>query len=396
MSRARWFLLLLLLAAVAGTVAFLRNRGPRPVEVDVEKAERREVFRSYVTASGEIVAARYADIGSSAMGKLVQLLVKEGDAVRAGQVLARLDAVPAASDEQAGRALAAALEADRAAAVAREVQARQELERARALAREGVQAQAELDRALAAADAARAAVEAAEKRVAQGRAQLARTRDSLAKTEITAPMDGVVTRLAVREGEMVVVGVQNQPGTILMTLSDLSSLDAEVKVAEVDVVRLALGKSAEVTLEALPGRRFGGRVIEIGASSLPPTGAAAAAREFRVVVRLDAPDPALKPGMTCDTAILADEVADAVVVPLQAVTLRPAADGGAAGERAGVFAVEADGRVRFQPVSTGVIGGLDVAVEGIAAGTEIVAGPFQALRTLADGATIRPRGAAAR
>jgi HlyD family secretion protein len=393
MSRARWFLMFLLLIAVAGSIAFFRNRGPRPIEVDVEKAQRRAVFRSYVTASGEIVAARYADIGSSAMGKLVQLAVKEGDAVRAGQVLARLDAVPASSDEQAGRALLAALEAERAAAVAREVEARQALERTRALSREGVQAQADVDRALAAADSARAAVEAAERRVAQGRAQLARMRDSLAKTEITAPMDGVVTRLAVREGEMVVVGVQNQPGTILMTLSDLSSLDAEVKVAEVDVVRLALGKSAEVTLEALPGRKFGGRVIEIGASSLPPTGATTAAREFRLVVRLDAPDPALKPGMTCDAAILAEEVADAVVVPLQAVTLRPAPEGG---ERAGVFVVGGERRVTFTPVTPGVIGGLDVVVDGVADGTAIVAGPFQALRTLADGATITPRGDAGR
>lgn len=393
MSRARWGLVLLLVVAAAGTTAFLRNRGPRPVEVDVEKAVRRPIFRSYVTASGEIVAARYADIGSSTMGKLVQLLVKEGDVVRAGQVLARLDAVPATSDEQAAGALLAALGADQAAAAAREVEARQALERTRSLVRQGIQSQAELDQAIAAADSAHAAVEAATRRVAQGRAQLSRVRDSLAKTEITAPMDGVVTRLSVREGEMVVVGVQNQPGTILMTLSDLSSLDAEVKVAEVDVVRLAVGKSAEVTLEALPGRKFTGHVTEIGASSLPPTGATTAAREFRVVVRLTTPDPALKPGMTCDTAILAEEVADATVVPLQAVTLRPAPEGG---ERSGVFAVEADGRVRFVPVATGVIGGLDVTVGGLADGTEIVAGPFQALRTLADGAVVKRRGAPGR
>ena len=117
-------------------------------------------------------------------------------------------------------------------------------------------------------------------------------RRRLAKTSIVSPIDGVVTRLRVREGEMVVVGIQNQPGTTLMTISDLGAINAEVKVAEADVLRVVVGQRAVVTLEALPGKRFAGRVIEIGASALPVAGTGAAAREFRVVVRLDPPDPA--------------------------------------------------------------------------------------------------------
>lgn len=386
MRRRPLLLICLLLLIVAAAVAGIAGRGPRPTEVDVDRVVRRQPFRSYVTASGEIVAARYADIGSSVMGRLVSLPVREGDRVAAGQVLARVDPVPAETETRAAEAALHALDADRAAAAAAEVESARALERARALREQGLTPQADLDAAVAAADSARAQREAADKRVAEGRARLASARDRLAKTEITAPMDGVVTRLGAREGEMVVVGVQNQPGTILMTLSDLSSIDAEVDVAEADVMRLAVGQPATAKLEALPGRAFTGRVVEIGASALPVAGAAAAAREFRVVVRLDAAGADLRPGLTCDVEILAEERADALTVPLQAVVLR-AVEGS---ERTGIFRVEA-GRARFTPVETGIVGGLDVEVRGIAEGATLVVGPYAALRQLADGTQIRPR-----
>jgi len=387
MRRRPLLLLCLLLLIVAAVVFGFARRGPRPTEVDVDRVVRRQPFRSWVTASGEIVAARYADIGSSVMGRLVALPVREGDRVVAGQVLARIDPVPAETETRAAEASLQALEADRAAAIAAESESARSLERARALREQGLTPQSELDAALAAADSARARREAAEKRIAEGRARLASARDRLAKTEITAPMDGVVTRLAAREGEMVVVGVQNQPGTILMTLSDLSSIDAEVEVAEADVMRLAVGQPATAKLEALPGREFAGRVIEIGASALPLAGTAAAAREFRVVVRLDPAGAELRPGLTCDVEILAEERADALTVPLQAVALRPG-EGGV--ERAGVFLVEGES-ARFTPVETGIVGGLDVEVRGLTEGATLVVGPYAALRQLADGTPVRPR-----
>ena len=387
MRRRPLLLLCLLLLIVAAVVFGFARRGPRPTEVDVDRVVRRQPFRSWVTASGEIVAARYADIGSSVMGRLVALPVREGDRVVAGQVLARIDPVPAETETRAAEASLQALEADRAAAIAAESESARSLERARALREQGLTPQSELDAALAAADSARARREAAEKRIAEGRARLASARDRLAKTEITAPMDGVVTRLAAREGEMVVVGVQNQPGTILMTLSDLSSIDAEVEVAEADVMRLAVGQPATAKLEALPGSEFAGQVIEIGASALPLAGTAAAAREFRVVVRLDPAGAELRPGLTCDVEILAEERADALTVPLQAVALRPG-EGGV--ERAGVFLVEGES-ARFTPVETGIVGGLDVEVRGLTEGATLVVGPYAALRQLADGTPVRPR-----
>ena len=160
-----------------------------------------------------------------------------------------------------------------------------------------------------------------------------------------------------------------------------------MKVAEADVLRVQVGQTATVTLEALPGASFPGRVVEVGASALPVTGTAAAAREFKVKVRLENPESALKPGLTCDTEILVAERKNVLTVPLQAVVVRP---GPESREQAGVFVQE--GRsVRFVPVTTGLIGGLDIEVNGVAAGTPVVVGPFQALRDLQSGQAVRVR-----
>jgi HlyD family secretion protein len=347
------------------------------------------------------------------MGRLVELKVAEGERVKKGQVLARVDAVQARSDLEAAGAFVEALESEAKAAGERSRAARSDVElalarnreatlrlnRVRELVDQELLPTAELDAEQAASDVAEAqvraaqavvasadeALAAAERRVAQARAQVTRAQDVVSKTDITAPMDGVVTRLQVREGEMVVFGVQNQPGTILMTISDLNTINAEVKVAEADVLRIEVGQSTVVVLEALPGREFTGRVVEVGASALQVVGTAAAAREFRVVVQLDQPDPALRPGLTCDAEILTHEKRDVLTVPLQAVVLRP--DPASAGERSGVFSLDG-GRARFVSVETGIIGGLDIEVDGVTEGSSVIVGPFQVLRELQDGTPV--------
>lgn len=416
-SRLRWILLLVVVAAVGVTARFLATRNGAATPVDTATPARRATFRSTVAASGEIVATRYADIGSSVMGKIISLPVREGDRVRAGQILAQIDAVQARSDVTGAGAQVSALEseeraaaervktaaADLAAAEARAKDAEQQATRRAALLKQGIVAQADYDSARTAADAAtaalasaRAAVDlakqseaAASRRVTQARAQQTRAQDTLTKTSVVSPIDGVVTRLQVREGEMVVIGIQNQPGTTLMTVSNLSQIDAEVKAAEADVLRLALGQPATVTLEAIPGRQFTGKVVEIGASALPAASTGASAREFKVVVRLDQPDAGLRPGLTCDAEIVTSEKPNVLTVPLQSVVLRPAATGGT---RTGVFVVR-DGRAVFTPVTSGVIGGLDIEVTGVSEQDAVVAGPYQILRDLADGAavTVTPR-----
>ena len=401
------------IAVILAAIAVVR-RGPAAVAVDVEPVASRDVLRATVTASGEIVPTRYADVGSSVMGKVVELRVAEGDRVRAGAVVARIDPVQARSEAAAAAAQVRALRAEQAAAIqqvraaessvaaaqARADETRKALERARALRAQGVLSIAELDAAQAAADSAAATLKSIQadltrsreglnvsaRRIEQATAQRARADDLFAKTDIVAPIDGVVTRLNVRQGEMVVIGIQNQPGTTLMTVSDLASINAEVKAAEADVLRLGLGQRASVTLEALPGRSFAGEVIEIGASALPASGAAAAAREFRVVVRITNPDAGLRPGLTCDAEIVTAEKKSVLAVPLQAVVLRRDEAGA---ERTGVFVADGD-TVRFVPVTTGIIGGLDIEVSGVQAGTPVVIGPFQALRELQAGTRVEP------
>jgi len=307
------------------------------------------------------------------------------------------------SEEEAARRQVQSATANVAQAEARAREASQTLARAIKLRADGLTPQADLDGAQAGSDAAAALVTAAKadldrarqiliaagRRVAQARAGVTRTRDILSKTEIVAPIDGVVSRLQVRLGEMVVIGIQNQPGTTLMTVSDLSSINAEIKVAEADVLRVAVGQTARVTLEAVQGREFSGRVVEVGASALPIVGAGAAVREFKVVIRLDQPDPGLRPGLTCDAEVLTAERQRVLTVPLQAVVLRAGPDGK---DRTGVFQPK-DGKAVFVPVKAGIIGGLDMEIEGVSEGTSIVVGPFQVLRDLTDGAPIRAASA---
>jgi len=388
-------------------------RGPGTIDVELARIERVDRLQSFVTASGEITAVRTANIGSSVMGRLEQLEVREGERVRQGQVLAVIDQVQAASSRDAAAALVRALQEDAAAAIdhvevasadlataeARVAEASRTLTRERDLHGGGLTSTASLDAAIAAAAAAeaqqRAAVaalrraergrDAAAQRVTQARADERRARDGLAKTRIEAPIDGTVTRLDVEEGEMVVMGVQNQPGTILMTISDLAEMEAEIRVAESDVLRLSLDDPASVTLEALPGSVFPGRVVEVGASAIPQEGQQATAREFKVVVRLDDPGR-LRPGLTCDVEILVDERQDVLVAPLQAVVERLTPEGE---PQLGVF-VEDGGTAMFTPLErTGVIGGLTIEVEGVAEGARVVAGPIAVLRELADGVSIR-------
>lgn len=404
------FAALVLVAAAVG----LARRGPARTTVDVDRAVRQARFRSTVTASGEIVASQYADIGSSVMGKITALPVAEGDRVTMGQVLAQIDRVQLEADaaatfeqqkaleadERAARLQERAAQADVQVAEARLRDAEQVLTRRRELHAEQLLPASELDAAKASADtagaqlaAARAAaarakehIETADRRRLQATAQQIRAADALAKTSVLSPIAGVVTRLRVRNGEMVVVGVQNQPGTTLMTISDLNTIDVEVKVAEADVLSIARGQPATITLEALPGQTFNGTVVEIGASALPVTGTAAA-REFRVVVRLLNPPPGLRPGLTADAEIITSERANVLTVPLQSVVLRMV-DGQ---EKTGLFTVEND-VARFLPVTSGVIGGLDIEVSGIQEGAVVVTGPYQRLREVQDGQFVTVTG----
>src|SRR5215470_20310563 len=257
---------------------------------------QRENLSSVVTASGEIKPKTYVNIGANAFGKITHLYVKEGDRVKKGQLLAQLENVQSAADVAATQA---SLEASRTDAVAAEanlntakadlVRAKADFERARldwdraeGLFRAGVISKADYDTRKATWQTTEAGVAQAQARVAQAKAQLdsagrhvaqtdatlTRASDVLQKTVYAAPYDGMITNLPVREGETVVIGIQNAPGSTLMTLADMSVITAEVKVDETDIVNVRLGQPAEVTIDAIPGKTFKGKVTQIGDNAI--------------------------------------------------------------------------------------------------------------------------------
>jgi HlyD family secretion protein len=232
---------------------------------------------------------------------------------------------------------------------------------------------------------------ASERRVEQARATLDGARDTLKKTTVVAPMDGIVTARRVEEGEVAVIGVLNQPGTVLLTISDMSVVEAEMEVDETSIPSVRVGQEARVRIDAYPNRTFDGVVTEVGSSPMDPDEMQqqTEAIKFKVKVEIKDPPDTVKPGLSVQADILTGFAGQAVVVPLQALVVRdiPREEGkapapGAPREEEGVYLVK-DGKAEFRKVETGLLGELDVEVlEGLEGGETLITGPFRALRNL--------------
>jgi HlyD family secretion protein len=346
------------------------------VSVQTGKTMRQDLS-SIVTASGEIKPRTYINIGANAQGRIIDLLVKEGDRVRKNQVVARIEAVQAEADVQAQRASVASSQADSAAAEAglksmddsiasqqaavertkAELErARIDFERTQKLYNDKLVPRQDFDQKKSTYDAQVAAVReaearvnqmrsqraqtaaqlaAAQRRITQNQANLARVSDMLAKHNATAPLDGVVTNLPVRVGETVVPGVQNSAASTIMTIADMSLITAEVKVDETDIVNVKLDQVADITIDAMPNKTFKGRVIEIGNTAiLRSSGVAASqsavssqeAKDFKVVVAIDNPPDEIRPGLSCTAKIVTATRQNVLTIPIQALTVRQKGD----------------------------------------------------------------------
>jgi HlyD family secretion protein len=237
-------------------------------------------------------------------------------------------------------------------------------------------------------------------RLAQQRSALIRARDQYSKTTILAPLTGIITHLPVNVGEIAIVGVQNQAGTVLMTIADMSVITAEVKVDETDIVNVKVGQEAQIRVDALGDRVLNGTVSEVGNSALTRTGGIATtstnnsqeAKDFKVVVTLTDPPPELRPGLSCTSTIVTATRRQTLTVPIQALTIRefdPPEKGGKKIEKEGVFVVK-NGSALFREVKTGIIGTTDLELlEGLVESEEIVTGTYQVLRTLQDNTVVR-------
>jgi len=418
------------------------------VTVQTGKVQKQNLA-SVVSASGEIKPKTYVNIGANAFGKIVRLHVKEGDRVKKGQLLAQLENVQSSADVNATRASVQAAQTDAVASDAAlntaladlnraksdAVHAKLDFERSQGLYNAALIAKQDYDLKKAAWEMADAGLAQAEAKVAQARAQkdsmgmhinqneanLTRVADVLRKTTYEAPFDGVITNLPVREGETVVIGIQNSPGSTLMTLADMSVITSEVKVDETDIVNVRLGQPADVFIDAIPHKTFHGVVSEIGDNAIVrSTGVATSqatstseeAKDFKVVVTLTDPPPDLRPGLSSTAKITTATRSNVLSIPIQALTVRTPADlvpkdagkdirnveaassapNGASKQKEeiqGVFVIR-NKKAQFVPVDTGISGTTDIEItKGLQDGDEVITGSYKVLRTVKPGTSVK-------
>ena len=382
--------------AVVGLSLARRGR-PHGTEVQTTTVEKRDLT-ALVLANGKIQPRNKVDISANIPGQILNLAVREGDRVAKGDFLLQIDKAQYQASAASSAANMEALLHDRAAARATLEQARYDFAKAEKSWDEKLIPETEFRRARSGLEAAEASMSAAEQRVEQARAGLAGARDSLSKTTIRAPLDGVITALPVHEGEVAVIGTMNNPGTVLMTISDLGSIDADLAVDETDLPRLKVGQKVTLGIDAYPDAKFEGVVREIGSSPIRP-GSEAATRtgtttaeaiDFEVKVTLLAPPEGVRPGFSATAEIETGHASQVPAVPLQALVTRDKDEKDkAAGVEEGVWMV-ADGKAKFAPIKTGIAGQVEIeVVDGLAAGDTVITGPFRALRELKEGSAVR-------
>ncbi|MDH5589418.1 MAG: efflux RND transporter periplasmic adaptor subunit [Gemmatimonadota bacterium] len=409
----------IIVVAVLGSAMALKvkqgqNRG---VDVRMEAIERRDLVE-LVTASGNIRARRTVPMSSEVSAKVARLLVEEGQDVTEGQVLLRLDPAQYQAAVSRSEAMLSQARAQEAQQQANLLRVQRDLDRLLSLrARDSILVSTQqIDDARTNVEVGEATLSSAQHGVAQAQAALDEARDRLAKTIIKAPMDGKVTRLNVEEGETVIIGTMNNPGSLIITISDLSVVEVVVQVDETDVPGISLGDSASVRIDAFPEEKFSGRVTEIGNSAINPptqqTSGQQAAIDFEVVITLDPTDVLLRPDLSATAEIVTETRRRALSVPIIALTVRgsgevgsdateddngdPEAEEAAAEEEdvEGVFVVD-EGTVRFVPVEVGIAGQEYFEIlSGIAEGDTVVAGPYQRIRQLHNGDAVRRGGSA--
>jgi HlyD family secretion protein len=434
-------------AVVGANLYFRREQG---LTVTAEAIRARDL-EAIVSASGKIQPQRQVNISANQMGRVTKLAVEEGQRVKKDQFLLEIDPRQLEGRLQRGEASVAAAESGlQQARLAIEqaqtnlvaaqtrfelaqatLKRQQDLWKAELTSRETLE-RAQNEAALAAADvksrqqevqARRQDVQTREQQIRQEQAGLAETQYSLTQIVISSPMDGIVTRRNIEEGETAVVGTMNNAGSQLLTIADMSVLEAEVEVDETDIPNVQLGQTAEVTIDAVPDRTFRGRVTEIGNSPIQAaqnTGQRQATT-FKVVITLDEEVPDVRPGFTCTAEITTATRKNATAVPIQALTVRellfdssgkvvreepqrgrrrtgvstPVAasneppPGHERKETEGVF-VFRDGVAVFTPVKTGVAGEQYFEVlDGLQAGDQVITGPFASVRELDDGQQVK-------
>ncbi|MEX2153750.1 MAG: efflux RND transporter periplasmic adaptor subunit [Gemmatimonadaceae bacterium] len=387
------------------------KRGNKSVEVRIEPVEKRDLIAS-VTASGQVRPQTKVDVSSDVSGKITQLSVKEGQMVTRGQLLLQIDQEQASAMVSRAEASMAAARAQAAQARANLLQSERSYERTLAMKKTNAQlvSDEQMEQLKTSVDVNRALVEASGHSVDQTAAALRDARSAMSKTTIFAPMAGRVTRLVVEQGETAVPGTFNRDAATLLTISDMTVLETKVKVDETDVARISIGDSAVVQIDAFPDTTFVGRVSKISNSSVRGVAvqqSADQAVDYEVTIQLVNAPPETRPDFSATAKVVTDTRRNVLSIPIIALTVRENEDL-AKGDTAvglgrpkprkdvgkkdveGVFVVGADNKVTFRPVKVGIAGEKHFEVlSGLKDGEKIVAGTYQAIRELKDGALVR-------
>ncbi len=438
MLRKKWVWAVIALLVIGGVTAFvLSRRQDRGITVSAETIQHRDL-EAIVSASGKIEPQKTVNISAQSMGRVTRLAVNEGERVKAGQFLLQIDAVIAEAavrrDEAALAGARTALEQSRASLQSARANldlARQALKRQQELNQSGLTTREALERAQAEVEVRESDLNAREQEIKnretqtrQQEAGLQSSRHSLSQVRFEAPFDGIVTRRNIEEGENVVVGTMNNAGTVLLTVADMSVIEAEIEVDETDIPYVQLGQPARVTIDAIPDKAFKGTVTEIGNSPIQQTSTAGStartATNFKVTVTIDGQIPDVRPGFTCTAEITTATRAQALSVPIQALTVRellydeqgnvipeprppkprwqfgPQATpvsaatselkpGQKRDETEGVFVIR-DGKATFTKVTLGIAGERYLEVlSGLQDGDRVITGPFESVRGMYEG-----------
>ncbi len=386
------------------------KKSQKGAEVKTEEIGTRRI-EAWVRAPGKIQPVTQVQVSSNVIGRVAELAVQEGQRVAKGDLLLRLDDERYRSLVQQVRAQIESGQANVGLAEAELREVRQNFDRSEAMYEQGLVSEADRTAMRTRAEVAEARLDAAKEEIRRAQAALVEAEKNLRETVFVAALDGTITQLNVEVGENVLTGTMNNPGTVILTLADLSAMEVLADVDETDVVQVAPGQSCRVLVDALPDTSVAGTVTRVGSSGRGTTGAAQEATNFEVAVLLQDPPPSLRPGMNADVEILTGQSDSSLVVPLQALTARPQsvvdrwkkkrAGDGPAGEVSdttgpesrnlveGIFLFD-DGKARFVPVTMLLRGETHVEVRGqINVGDPLIVGPYKTLRKLADQDPVR-------
>ncbi len=374
----------------------LRAQREKSVKVTLETVKEQDLT-SIISASGEVKPKKNVNISAQVPGRIIKIGVEEGQEIKPGDFLLQLDATQYEANAERDRAMILSFRAELIQAEARNARDKSYYDRQNQLFAEDLISKDQLEVAKVQFDISSAQLNAIRSQIAQAEASLKSTMDNLSKTTYVSPIEGIVTSLQVEEGEVAIIGTMNNPGTVLLTIADLSVMEVEVEVDETDVVGVRIGQESNVRVDAYPEVVFKGQVTEVGSSALQRlTGGVTTqeSKDFKVVVTLDNPSERLKPGLSASADIITAVKPGVLAVPISALVVREteAQDSSAPDskkEEEGVYVTE-EGRARFQPVEKGIMGGMMIEImSGLQKNQEIVSGPYAALRELKDGVLVK-------